>query len=533
MPEDFDCIVLGAGMSGITAARDLKLAGKRVLLLEAAAAAGGRMRSKSDFARTSDGSALLPGFPVEEGADWIHVADEGHYAAFHTELRKHGFRAEEFEKGRHNRVFFPDWGMPFTAADAWIVSSIKKMASKTTGLFAQVKAFKLNGLDKPAGQFVKSLGYQDKTLSISLYAISAHTPGVLDPLNLGQADDISVAGLKADQIPRQLREEESEFELRTGAGRVCGYDRLPEAILGEFRKPGGAGAGTDLLNQEVTSVAPEGAGLRVKTRQNPAGWSARSAVSTFSVGLLNPVTGIGDDIFGPYLTATKQTALEIVKMGAITKFMLQFRDWAWAPNPPTTQGFEMAVLSHPTGAAQPWEARTFFASFPTHRNGPHVLYALLMGKDHEIVSRLTDAEATEYLFRIIERIYTRNPGVPWRMEDRLVWRTNPDGSRTPNVYRKDWSVDPWARGGNSYIRYRPGQTAQEAATAREKLKSPLETLPLFWAGEATAPAYNPRWQPLSVHGAYKSGVEVAKDVGHFLDQGEQSFRTYYEKKYSR
>jgi hypothetical protein len=57
---------------------------------------------------------------------------------------------------------------------------------------------------------------------------------------------------------------------------------------------------------------------------------------------------------------------------------------------------------------------------------------------------------------------------------------------------------------------------------------------LFWAGEATAPAYDPGYQPLSVHGAYISGVGVAEDVHFYLKECKKDaerFRAYYKTKY--
>jgi hypothetical protein len=42
---NFDCIVIGAGLAGITAARDLESTGKNVLLIEASDDVGGRLRS--------------------------------------------------------------------------------------------------------------------------------------------------------------------------------------------------------------------------------------------------------------------------------------------------------------------------------------------------------------------------------------------------------------------------------------------------------------------------------------------------------
>ncbi len=61
----YDTIVIGAGMSGVTAARLLADAGRRVLVLEARDRIGGRMNS--------DRSA---GFAVDLGASWIHGIED-------------------------------------------------------------------------------------------------------------------------------------------------------------------------------------------------------------------------------------------------------------------------------------------------------------------------------------------------------------------------------------------------------------------------------------------------------------------------
>lgn len=56
---NFDCIVIGAGLAGITAARDLESAGRNVLLIEASDDVGGRLRSDR-----IDGFILDRGFQV-------------------------------------------------------------------------------------------------------------------------------------------------------------------------------------------------------------------------------------------------------------------------------------------------------------------------------------------------------------------------------------------------------------------------------------------------------------------------------------
>ncbi len=60
----FDTIVIGAGMSGVTAARMLADAGHRVVVLEDASSIGGRMHTDREA-----------GFPVDRGASWIHGID--------------------------------------------------------------------------------------------------------------------------------------------------------------------------------------------------------------------------------------------------------------------------------------------------------------------------------------------------------------------------------------------------------------------------------------------------------------------------
>jgi monoamine oxidase len=252
--------------------------------------------------------------------------------------------------------------------------------------------------------------------------------------------------------------------------------------------------------------------------------------------MLDPVRGEGNSIFGKLLTDEKRAALEIVKMGAITKFSLQFKERKWDEGGEKAGSWagHMSVLSNPKGAA-----RTFFSAFPDRQDGPHVLTALLMGKDHDNIKNKTDREAIQHLLDVLRAVYDPK-GPKWTPERVLVMKRDDTGKLTPNYLRQDWSKDEFAKGGNSFLRFMPKVERQrknvsiKVTQAREALKNPRTTLPLFWAGEATAPAYDPGYQPLSVHGAYISGVRVAEDVHQFLEKHKKNaeqFRAYYKERY--
>jgi hypothetical protein len=188
----------------------------------------------------------------------------------------------------------------------------------------------------------------------------------------------------------------------------------------------------------------------------------------------------------------------------------------------------MTVLSNPRG-----KARTFFSSFPKEHLGPHVLTGLLMNQDHDQIADMSDAEAVAHVFAALGKVYGR--GRRWTQKTVLAGFTDRGGKFRPNFLRQDWSKDPFAKGGNSYLAFAPRRGGRMLAKeAREALKDPRETLPLFWAGEAVASAYDPKYQPLAVHGAYITGVRAADDVLQYLnvDSGDAArFDHYYKLRY--
>jgi monoamine oxidase len=79
---DADVLVIGGGLAGLTAARDLRATGRRVIVLEARDRLGGRVWT-----------GTLPGTDVriEWGGMWIHPGYQHHVAA---EIARYGLRVE-------------------------------------------------------------------------------------------------------------------------------------------------------------------------------------------------------------------------------------------------------------------------------------------------------------------------------------------------------------------------------------------------------------------------------------------------------
>lgn len=444
-----DCIVLGAGMAGLTAAYNLQAWGKRVLVLEGSERIGGRIQTLRN---------AFPA-PVELGAEYIHRPPGS--VPLWNYVNHFQLRTRQIPKRSGGRIFFPglplfDGGRrPETAALLW-------NAFAASDLFSKIERYR--GRDLSAREWLKRYHVPlqlDGTLGENFVAmaLTGHMPGGLD--------DLSIRGFGADRLGIQLSEPH-EYQL------VEGYDSLINRLAENL----------EVRTQcEVTKIEYGAEGVSV-TINNGKTLRARTAICTFSIGMLrsNRVE------FVPRLPPEKQDALEVIRPGHHSKVIIPFSRRFWRSD------MSMAHLPWPERKA----GRTYFRLFYGRDDLPPALTALLIGDDARRLDAMTDEDCLRAICSDLDVMFP-SAGSTYT----LIRREND----RPAIVRKAWMRDSWSLGGNSFISTHSARLAPPES-ARHVLADGRNTPGLFWAGEATALST----QPASVHGANESGIRAAREV---------------------
>ncbi|WP_096714644.1 flavin monoamine oxidase family protein [Microbacterium sp. SZ1] len=286
----YDTIVIGAGMSGSTAARMLVDEGRRVLVLEARDRIGGRMHT--------DRSA---GFPVDLGASWIHGIDDSPLwdLVQALDIPTVEYTVGSFQVGGRPIENFSDEGTPMDAAataqwiadvdeaDRLLVEEIAASSSGDTYLDVTERALDRSGFTPQR---------IDEVREFFRHRVEEQCGAWIGDLDAHGLDEDAIDG---DEVifPR-------------------GYDELPRRIA----------AGLDVrLDTSVTHVSrtPDGA---VVTTADGEEYEARSVVVTVPLGVLK--AGVID--FAPPLPDSIAGPIARLGMGVFNKIFLQFPDRFWA-----------------------------------------------------------------------------------------------------------------------------------------------------------------------------------------------------------
>ncbi|MGA4543026.1 flavin monoamine oxidase family protein [Uniformispora flossi] len=283
-----DTIVVGAGISGITAARLLHDAGRRVVVLEARDRIGGRMWTDREA-----------GFSVDRGASWIHGINGNPLAHLVDAL---GIETREFTVGS-----FQAGGRPIADYDA----SRQRLDDEATR------------------QWIADVAAADEAL---LRTAAAAAPGE----SYATATDrtLTETGWEAERVERLRAFYRHRTEEQCGAEieQVDAHGLDEDAIDGdEVIFPGGydvvprtLAQGLDVrLETAVTAVTRTGDGVRVETAD--ASFEARHVIVTVPLGVLKA----GAITFTPALPEAVAGPIARLGMGVFNKVFLQFPERFW------------------------------------------------------------------------------------------------------------------------------------------------------------------------------------------------------------
>lgn len=414
-------VVVGAGMSGLVAARALRDAGHRVTVLEARDRIGGRIHT-----------ARLGRTPVDLGASWIHGVTGNRLMAL---AREAGARTVATDAD----------DTTVRLADGAIASPayLERLYAWQARAEAVVARFQEEGEEDASLRSVVEGGLGWTRLDAEDRAMVAYAINDVEQDYAGSADALSAYWFDDDAV------------LRGGDVLLPGgYVALAHHLA----------RGLDVrLGAPVRSIVRDGDGVTVTSD----GWRLRAdhVVVTVPLGVLKR----GD--LQLELPARTERAIERLGVGPLDKCVLRFPRRFWD----RSDWIEHVGTAASAGRWAQWVD----LSGPT---GAPILMGFNAADDARALERLPESAVVDAAMQRLRGMYGSVP------------------APTASVVTR-WAADPWARG--SYSCYVVGSSPEDRAALREPVDGRIHL-----AGEAThGSSY------ATVHGAYLSGLRVARAIG--------------------
>jgi len=382
-------VVAGAGLAGLTAARDLVGMGATVVVLDARDRVGGRVATLRD--------GFAGGQHAEAGADFI---DDGH-SAIRT-------LADALQLTLV-RVLRGGWGFVTTDRQGRVRIDRQGVAKRWSRLgrslagLAERSRLAEGRWDSPIMADVARRSVAQWLAETGADSDLRQTAAGLAGFFLADPDDLSLVDL-LDQMS-----DEGPPIPRTTYRIEGGNDRLPATLatlLGDRLR----------LNAELVAVSHRGRSVRASVRR---GRDTSQVVGDYFVFAI-PATLLRRVPITPALPAAQHDAFNALRYGRVTRSLLQFSHRFWrAP------GRQRAFASdQPFGAV--WDGNE------EQRGKPGILSLTAAGRAADSTREAVASGGPDML-------------VQW-----LEWLGSGRGT-LGTVRQISWDADPWARGGYAYL----------------------------------------------------------------------------------
>jgi monoamine oxidase len=419
-----DVCVVGAGLAGLTAARDLVAAGREVVVLEARDRVGGRVLT----ARLADGT------PVDHGGQWIgpgqhrmaHLAEDLGLATFPTYDAGDSLLHFGGRTGRYQGVI-PRLSPVVLADMAQAQTRFDRLAQRVP-LDAPWAADRADEWD---GQTFESWIRRNAMTrgARQLFALYSEAVFAADPadLSLLHALFYTHSGNGVDVLAG----------TRDGAQQDRFVDGAQGVALG---LADGLGARVR-LEQPVRRVDWSGDGVMVLTDAMLV--AARHAVIAVPPPLAARIR------YEPTLPPARDQLTQRLPMGAVIKSHAVYERPFWRDD---------GLSGQATSDVAP--VKVTFDNSPVS-GSPGVLLAFVEGANARALGRLAPAERREEVLRSLAVLF------------------GPPAARPLEYTERDWTAEEWTRGCYAAL-FTPGTWTQLGPALREPIG------PLHWAGTETA-----------------------------------------------
>ena len=274
-----DVVVIGAGMAGVAAGRDLQAAGLDVVVVESTDRIGGRVMTDYD----------LCGHPVELGAEFVHTIEADTW----PDIREAGFAVREVDPTSSYWLSMDGKSLEELIAEPGVAA--------VTGLLDEVASW--DGPDISVAELFEQRGYTGSAREMADTMLTLHPAG--------DANELGLVGLHDDRIV--------DLELGVDHRLEAGYEKLPQWV------------GRDLDVRYGFRVSDIAWGATYVTVRSTTGEeiTTSAGVCTLPVGVLKS----GAVRFHPRLPESKLDALQGLEMGAVLKIVFHFEERFWPAEP--------------------------------------------------------------------------------------------------------------------------------------------------------------------------------------------------------